>query len=56
MIELDLKRCELCGTCLGVCGHDALSIEGEGLRIDRDRCILCLNCVKVCPVGALVGE
>jgi len=53
MIEIDGKRCELCGTCLGVCSPDAMAIEGNELAIDDERCVLCLACVGTCPVGAL---
>ena len=56
MIEVNSKRCELCGACVGVCGFEAVVIEMDNLFIDRKRCILCLNCVWVCPVGALLEE
>ena len=53
MIEIDGKRCELCGTCLGVCSADAMAIEVNELVIDDESCVLCLACVNICPVGAL---
>lgn len=52
MIVIERKRCEVCGTCVGVCPADAIIIEGPDIRIDTERCISCQACVQVCPVGA----
>ena len=52
MIRIDAARCELCGTCVGVCAADAVIIEGTGISIDDGRCVECLACVRICPVGA----
>ena len=53
MIAVDVKLCEMCGTCSGVCSVDAIYIMDKRLVIDHEKCILCLACVKVCPVSAL---
>ena len=52
MIRIDRVRCELCGTCVGVCAADAIIIEGTFISIDRERCVECLSCVRICPLGA----
>ncbi len=52
MIRIDGALCELCGTCVGVCPADAVTIEGTMMRIDDNLCIGCLACVRICPVGA----
>ena len=52
MIRIDAARCELCGTCVGVCAVDAVIIERTGISIDDGRCVECLACVRICPIGA----
>jgi len=52
MILIDGARCELCGTCMGVCPVDAIMIRGNVIGIERERCIECLACTFICPVGA----
>ncbi|MDP2982668.1 MAG: 4Fe-4S binding protein [Candidatus Latescibacter sp.] len=54
MIVIERKRCEVCGTCVGVCPADAIIIEGPDICIDMERCISCQACVQVCPVGAVI--
>ena len=46
-------RCIGARDCLQACPVDALTLTGEGLRIDRDRCDACGSCVKACPSAAL---
>lgn len=53
MILVDMKRCEVCGTCAGVCAADAIVIERDTVHVDPDRCIMCYACMAVCPVGAV---
>ena len=53
MTAVNSKRCESCGTCVGVCPADAISMTANVLVIDHGRCIDCGACVAVCPVGAL---
>ena len=50
----DREKCLRCGTCLSVCTRGALSLTGDGLRIDRTRCrIDRAPCVRSCPAEAL---
>lgn len=53
MIDIDRNVCDACGTCVGVCPVDAMTLMGRDLLIDNDRCIMCRSCIGVCPVGAL---
>lgn len=56
MIRVNETLCVLCGTCVGVCPADALTLEMDSLRIREEKCVSCGSCVTVCPVGALTGE
>lgn len=51
-------RCTACGDCVGSCPHQAITLEGKGVRIDVDSCELEGACVEVCLPGALemVGQ
>ncbi|MBU2488206.1 MAG: glycyl-radical enzyme activating protein [Proteobacteria bacterium] len=51
-ISFDQALCVDCGTCLSVCGENALSRENPGY-VDRERCTLCFACEESCPSGAL---
>lgn len=46
------EKCDLCGTCVGVCPVDAIILWENGLEIDSEVCIRCMKCVWVCPCGA----
>jgi len=51
---LDPSRCpDGCRACVEACPTQALSGEGEGLRIDLGRCLFCSDCVEACPEGAI---
>jgi ferredoxin len=52
MISIDEKKCDECGTCIGVCPVDAIVLDA-GIAIDSSVCISCGKCVSVCPAGAL---
>ena len=52
MIEVDNRKCDVCGTCVAVCPTAALRLV-ERIEVDLGRCTRCLACVKVCPVAAL---
>jgi coenzyme F420 hydrogenase subunit beta len=49
------KSCSGCGTCVGVCPKDCITMKhqgGHGIYIpelDSDRCTRCGLCLKVCP-------
>ena len=47
--------CTGCGTCAGICPHDALTMVIDHKKgcylpqIDKDKCTRCGLCVDVCP-------
>ncbi|MHA1112180.1 MAG: glycyl-radical enzyme activating protein [Promethearchaeota archaeon] len=51
-------KCIGCGTCIDVCKQGALTLDDEGIHIDRDKCNACGECVEACPSTALrmIGE
>ncbi|MBN2417672.1 4Fe-4S binding protein [bacterium] len=53
MIDVLLEFCDFCGTCVGVCPTDAITLEQVQLHIDSELCAGCGDCVDICPVGAL---
>jgi len=46
-------RCIGCRTCIDVCRSGALSLEQDGMEIDRSRCIGCGTCAEECPSTAM---
>ncbi|MCL2182758.1 MAG: 4Fe-4S binding protein [Chitinispirillia bacterium] len=52
MTVVDQKKCDECGTCIGVCPQDAI-ILGKALRISSEKCTSCGICVRICPFAAL---
>jgi pyruvate formate lyase activating enzyme len=46
-------RCTRCGDCVDACTQNAVSLEDDGLRIDRYRCDLCGACADVCLAEAI---
>ncbi|MCD6233881.1 MAG: 4Fe-4S binding protein [Candidatus Marinimicrobia bacterium] len=56
MILIDHDLCDLCGTCVGVCPVDCISMSDTTLNIDDDTCIQCNFCIQVCPMEALKEE
>jgi len=53
MIQISIECCDFCGTCVGVCPVDAITLEQVHVDIDTELCSGCGDCVDVCPVGAL---
>jgi pyruvate formate lyase activating enzyme len=47
------SRCIGCRTCLSVCGHAALSLDGGGISIRKEVCQGCGECAEACPSTAL---
>ena len=44
--------CSRCGTCIGVCPVNALSIGEDRFKaLDAERCISCGRCRQCCPGG-----
>ena len=56
MIKVDTNLCDLCGTCIGVCPADCISLNEHILSVDYEKCIECKKCVIICPVRALKYE
>ncbi len=56
------SRCIVCGACLAICPHGAISSRADGgeprLVTDPQRCRLCAECVEVCYAEAreIVGR
>lgn len=48
----DSERCVGCGTCIGLCPENAISLDNP-FHVDRDRCNLCFKCLEQCPAQAL---
>ena len=53
MISVVPELCDVCGTCVGVCPSDVITIERNRIVFDNDRCVMCDACVFICPVGAV---
>jgi Ni,Fe-hydrogenase III small subunit/Pyruvate/2-oxoacid:ferredoxin oxidoreductase delta subunit len=51
---IDSTRCpEDCRQCAEACPTDAISIHGDGPRLDLGRCLFCTDCQEACPEGAI---
>jgi len=48
------ERCTFCGECEQTCEEGAISLTGEGPRLDEERCLRCGACLKGCAEEALV--
>ncbi|HSW58970.1 MAG TPA: 4Fe-4S binding protein [Dehalococcoidales bacterium] len=51
-VDVDLKKCDLCGTCVQRCQIKARLINDNKSSVDLDRCIGCGNCVTTCRTKA----
>ncbi len=52
-IQINDQKCDLCGTCAGVCPPDCLILDAKKLIIDGSKCIKCGFCLPACPLEAL---
>jgi DNA-directed RNA polymerase subunit D len=52
-IEIDDKKCVMCGACAEYCPTGALRIESDKLIADELKCTLCRQCVRVCDYDAI---
>jgi len=50
---VDADTCAACGTCVGRCEMDAISLGDDAALVDTDKCIGCGICAVTCPTGAL---
>ncbi len=57
-INVDQEKCidQSCDKCVKFCPTGAITIEQEGVQIDRDLCVGCGACVNVCPERAITLE
>ena len=57
MIEMpiiDVRKCDGCGLCVGVCHCDALAVVDNVVTIIAAvECDWCTDCELVCPTGAI---
>jgi pyruvate formate lyase activating enzyme len=47
------SSCKRCGTCVGACPNGAITLDEDGIHIDRKNCRMCGTCVSVCVPEAL---
>ena len=52
-VNVNLEKCNGCGTCVESCPSEALSLENEKISVDADACVDCGVCVDECPEEAL---
>jgi len=49
--------CLKCKACVRSCLEEAITLQSNGINIDKNRCLSCGNCQSVCPSGTLTkGE
>ena len=53
LININTARCDLCGTCVGVCPENVIGLSITELSIDHTGCTRCRKCIWICPVSAL---
>gem|GEM_PF-5523770 len=53
MIEIDIKKCNACGFCEGVCSNGAITVDREFATIDANLCTECGACIEACSRNAI---
>lgn len=53
--EIDLNKCIKCGLCVEICKEKAITIDENGIRIDKSKCSHDGKCIRACPFDA-IGE
>jgi pyruvate formate lyase activating enzyme len=53
MVTYRYTSCKGCGTCVKTCPKNAVTLDGDGVHIDRTVCDRCGECVKGCVYDAL---
>ncbi|MHB1417062.1 MAG: 4Fe-4S binding protein [Chloroflexota bacterium] len=52
--EIGEGVCSECGSCVGTCREEAISLLGEPM-FDRERCLNCGRCANACPTECIVS-
>jgi len=52
-VVIDYEKCCGCGPCIEACPVNALSMDGDKVKVDEGACIDCGVCVGSCPTEAL---
>ncbi|MFZ0391284.1 MAG: 4Fe-4S binding protein [Calditrichia bacterium] len=52
-VEINPSKCDLCGTCVGICPENVIAMSVDKLTIDHSGCTRCHKCIWICPVRAL---
>ncbi len=52
-MQVNKEVCIGCGTCVGVCPVEAISLVDGKADINQETCIHCGTCAGVCPVNAI---
>ena len=47
------RKCSRCGKCVEACPKGAITVDEQGINLDKDKCDLCWECTKVCSWGAI---
>ncbi|HEV3145652.1 MAG TPA: NADH-quinone oxidoreductase subunit NuoB [Gemmataceae bacterium] len=51
---LDPSKCaDGCRECVEACPTNAITFDGQKLRLDLGRCLFCTDCTEACPTGAI---
>ncbi len=53
--KVNQDECVGCGTCVGECPVEAISLEDKA-SVNADMCIDCGACEAACPVSAISEE
>jgi dissimilatory sulfite reductase (desulfoviridin) alpha/beta subunit len=54
--EILNENCVSCGRCEKACKMQAITVQEDGVRIEREKCILCGACISACRKEALRSE